>query len=221
MNELGEIVPHFENAPESLIEDFKRQRISKVFKKGTSITLEGDQCIYFPIVKSGVVRVYMLGNNGQEITLYRIEPGESCILTISCLLSNKNFPAYTYVEKDSEILLVANNVLKEWVSKYDSWAQYIYNYLSSVLINVLNLIDDLTFKRTDTRIYEYLIENYVKHGKVIKTTHKEIAYDLGTAREVVSRILKELESEILITIHRGEIVVKDIDAIKRRVKYLQ
>ena len=80
---LIEILPFFENAEDNLITDFQKYHLIKTFDKGQFLTMEGDECGYFPIVKSGVVRVYKLSENGQEFTLYRINPGESCILTIS------------------------------------------------------------------------------------------------------------------------------------------
>lgn len=220
-NQLKEIIPFFISASNSIEAEFSNNIISHSFKKGTFITMEGDKCNYFPIIKTGVIRVYKVGNTGQEITLYRINPGESCILTISCLLAQNNFPAIAVVEKDCEVLLVTADKIREWIRKYDMWAEYIYNYLSKVLMNVLKIIENISFKKIDVRIIEYLIEQNSKLGKTLELTHQQIAYDIGTAREVVSRTLKELESQNIISQTRGKIIIIHLTELNKRLTYLQ
>lgn len=218
---LKEIIPFFSSAGNEIETEFSLHVLAHKFNKGTFITMEGDKCNYFPIIKSGVIRVYKVGSNGQEITLYRINAGESCILTISCLLSKNEFPAIAVVEENSEVLLVPADILRLWIRKYEIWSEYIYNYLSHVLMNVLSIIDNISFKRTDVRIIEYLIEYYSKHGEIIKLTHQQIAHDIGTAREVVSRTLKDLELQKAIRQSRGKIELIDIPALQKRITYLQ
>ncbi len=220
-NHLKEIIPFFNNASIAIEKEFSENVISHSFKKGNVITMEGDKCNYFPIIKSGVIRVYKVGYTGQEITLYRINSGESCILTISCLLAQNNFPAIAVVEKDCEVLLITAEKIREWIRKYDIWAEYIYNYLSKVLMNVLKIIENISFKRIDVRIIEYLIEQSSKHGKTLVLTHQQIAYDIGTAREVVSRTLKELESKNIISQVRGKIFINEHSELNKRLTYLQ
>ncbi len=218
---LKEIIPFFSNVSNTIEKEFSDNVFSHTFKKGTFITMEGDKCSYFPIIKSEVIRVYKVGYTGQEITLYRINPGESCILTISCLLAQNKFPAIAVVEKDCEVLLITADKIKEWIRKYDIWAEYIYNYLSKVLMNVLKIIENISFKKIDVRIIEYLIEQNSKQGKILELTHQQIAYDIGTAREVVSRTLKELESQNIISQTRGKIIIDQLTELNKRLTYLQ
>ncbi|MBK8943901.1 MAG: Crp/Fnr family transcriptional regulator [Ignavibacteriae bacterium] len=218
---LKEIIPFFSNVSNAIEKEFSDNVLSHTFKKGTFITMEGDKCSYFPIIKSGVIRVYKVGYTGQEITLYRINPGESCILTISCLLAQNKFPAIAVVEKDCEVLLITAEKIREWIRKYDIWAEYIYNYLSKVLMNVLKIIENISFKKIDVRIIEYLIEQNSKQGKILELTHQQIAYDIGTAREVVSRTLKELESQNIISQTRGKIIIDQLSELNKRLTYLQ
>ncbi len=218
---LNKIVPFFKNVSDEISTEFENNSIYQSFKKGTFLTMEGDPCNYFPIIKSGIIRVYKVGSSGQEITLYRINPGESCILTISCLLAKNDFPAIAVVENDSEVLLVTADKLREWIRKYDIWAEYIYNYLSKVLMNVLKIIENISFKKMDVRIVEYLLENYNKMGKSLTLTHQQIAHDIGTAREVVSRTLKDLESNKSISQSRGKIVITNISELQKKLTYLQ
>ena len=167
---LGEIVPFFRDADSNIEDEFKQYAMVQKFSQGAFLSLEGDSCNYFPIVKSGIVRVYKIGRTGQEMTLYRIKRGESCILTISFLLSKNPFPAVAIAEKDCEMILIPANVIPDWISKFPLWNNYVFDYLSKVLINVISMLEDITFKRVDIRIAEYLTKSFLAKGKIIKAT---------------------------------------------------
>jgi CRP/FNR family transcriptional regulator len=213
-NILSSTIPFFEKASSEINLEFENNVLFKKIPKGQFIAMEGDNCTYLPIVKSGKVRVYKLSKNGNEMTLYRINPGESCILTISCLLTNKDFPAIAFTENDSELYLVNANVVKTWISKYEIWRDYILDYLSSIILKVLTLLENTTFNRTETRVIDFLISHSEHNNKYLKFTHQHIASEIGTSREVVSRILKELESEKLIKLSRGSIVILQKEVLK-------
>lgn len=213
-NILSSTIPFFEKASSEINLEFENNALYKKIPKGQFIAMEGDNCNYLPIVKSGKVRVYKLSKNGNEMTLYRINPGESCILTISCLLTNKDFPAIAFTENDSEIYLVNANVVKTWISKYEIWRDYILDYLSSIILKVLTLLENTTFNRTETRVIDFLISHSEHNNKNLQFTHQHIASEIGTSREVVSRILKELESEKLIKLSRGSIVILQKEVLK-------
>ncbi|MDZ7764448.1 MAG: Crp/Fnr family transcriptional regulator [Melioribacteraceae bacterium] len=219
--ELNKVVPFFAEADENLLNDFRDNVVAQRVKAGTYLSMEGDPCNYFPIIKSGLVRVFKLGSKGQEMTLYRIEPGQSCILTISCLLSKKTFPAVALVEEDCEVLLIQESVLREWLGKYNLWNQYIFDYLSRVLFNVINILENISFKSIDIRILEFLKSAFIKEGYEIQTTHQKIAIEIGTAREVVSRSLKQLEKQNILRLHRGKIVVTDSEKLQKELSLLQ
>ena len=219
--DLRNLVEFFANAEDKLIDEFNKNAVLQTFPKNTYLSMEGDSCRYFPIVKSGLVRVYKLGPRGQEMTLYRIEPGQSCILTISCLLSNHDFPALALVEEDCEVVLIEEKILKDWMEKYTKWNKYIFDYLSQVLMNVLKILENISFKKTETRILEYLISNSIEYGNELTITHQKIAMDIGTAREVVSRTLKNLEHQSLIELSRGKIFIKDFENLKKGLTLLQ
>ena len=221
MNNLIEILPFFKNADDELINSFHKNHVTKTFTKGQFLTMEGDSCGYFPIVKSGIVRVYKLGENGQEFTLYRINPGESCILTISCILSNNQFPALAYIEEKCEVILVPSDTFNGWIEKYKLWNDYVFSYMSSILNKVISVVESLVFTRTDLRIADFLFKNSLKVGKELNITHQSIANELGTAREVVSRILKNLEKEKILEISRGKITIIDLAKLRTKIKLLQ
>ena len=221
MNNLIEILPFFKNADDELINSFQKNHVTKTFTKGQFLTMEGDSCGYFPIVKSGIVRVYKLGENGQEFNLYRINPGESCILTISCILSNNQFPALAYIEEKCEVILVPSDTFNGWIGKYKLWNDYVFSYMSSILNKVISVVESLVFTRTDLRIADFLFKNSLKVGKELNITHQSIANELGTAREVVSRILKNLEKEKILEISRRKITIIDLAKLRTKIKLLQ
>lgn len=213
---LSDIIPFFKDAPLEVIREFEKNTIVKNIPKGQFIAMEGDNCSYLPIVITGSVRVYKLSKNGNEMTLYRIKSGESCILTISCLLTGKKFPAIAFTETESKVYLISAEVIRYWVSKYQIWREYILDYMSSIIIKVLNLLENTTFNRTETRVIDFLISNSEQHGKILKITHQHIAGEIGTSREVVSRILKDLESENLIKLSRGSILINQKEILKNK-----
>ncbi len=113
----------------------------------------------FANCKKWSVRVYKLSPNGQEMTLYRIKSGESCILTISCLLTNKAFPAIAFTESDSEVILIDSANVKNWINKHNIWREFIFNYMSNIIFKVLSLLESSTFNRTESRIIDFLLLN--------------------------------------------------------------
>ena len=180
----------------------------KQIPAGQHICWEGDVCAQLAIVLSGTVRVYKISESGREITLYRIEENDSCILTASSILSEKRFPALAIVEKDIRAALIPAPIVREWIKKYDAWQMYVFGLMSIRLGDVIATVEEIAFRRVDARIAEYIYRLAEKQESIV-ITHQEIAYELGTAREVVSRILKDFERENIISLSRGSISVKN------------
>jgi len=186
--------------------------------KGKIIFLEGDECRQLALIMSGTVRVYKIAESGREITLYRLEKGESCVLTASCIFSYGQFPAIAAVEKDVEAALVPANVFREWINRYEIWRNYIFNLLAKRLSEVLSTIEEVAFRRMDMRIAEYLLNLALDRKGEIGITHQDIAMELGTSREVVSRILKNFEYEKLISLGRGTITIQDMKSLAKKAE---
>lgn len=215
-HKLSELIPFFKNASSQVDADFSNNQIFKKIPKGQFIAMEGESCNYLPIIKSGVVRVYKLSPNGNEMTLYRIKSGESCILTISCLLTNKNFPAVAFTESESEIILIDSATLINWINKHQIWREFIFNYMSNIIFKVISLLESSTFNRTESRVIDFLLLNIEENCSGLNITHQVIAREIGTSREVVSRILKELESQKIIKLSRGSIAILQKEALKKK-----
>ncbi|MCW8943953.1 MAG: Crp/Fnr family transcriptional regulator [Sedimenticola sp.] len=193
-----------------LNELFYSQASLAKFNSGQPICHEGNQCSHLAIVLNGTARIYKLGENGREITLYRIGQGESCILTASCILSEIPFPAFATCDTDIEAAIIPANAVKHWLSESSVWRDYIFSLVASRLSNIIHVVEDVVFRKMDRRIAGYLSSRAMENDHLITTTHQVIASELGTSREVVSRILKDFEQEKLIKVTRGAIQLLDI-----------
>lgn len=161
-----------------------------------------------PILLDGIIKVRKKDEVGKEIILYKIEPGGSCILSLTSLLNNKYCNAEAFVETKSKVIYVSAEQVKHWVKKYDSWRQYVFKLYYERFDELLELIDSIAFKQVDIRLIKKLIEHQNKQGNNIKVTHQELAKEVGSAREVISRLLKQLERKGLIELDRGIIRIK-------------
>ncbi|NOY05439.1 MAG: Crp/Fnr family transcriptional regulator [Chlorobi bacterium] len=190
----------------------------KVLEAGEWIFHEGDTCSFSAFVLSGTIRVYKQSETGREITLYYVEKGESCILTSSCILSSRTYPAEAVVESASTSLLVPSMVFRYWMKTYDEVRTYIFDLLTSRFAEMTTLIEEVAFGRMDQRIARLLLEKSRDPSPAIHVTHEGLAADLGTAREVVSRILKDFEHTGILRLSRGTITIIDRTMLNKRAK---
>lgn len=200
---------------EELRTEFARHARRIRLSEGTSIAWEGDRCEQLAIILDGVVRVYKIGETGREITLYRIERSESCVLTASCILSRSTFPALAVTESSVDAILVPAHVIRQWLARFEPWRDYLFGLLAHRLADVIATVEEVAFRRMDARVAAYLAA-LGEDGTVVQITHQQIASELGTAREVVSRILKDLERAGQIELSRGTIRLVDRDGLRLR-----
>ncbi len=202
---IASTFPFWENLDCESKTDFLTQVQHIRLSAGQFVCLEGDICNHLPLIISGSVRVYKMGESAREITLYHLEQGDSCIMTASCIISQKVFPAFAVAETEVEALIIPANSLRKWVAHNSIWQEYIFGLLSQRLANVIEIIEQVAFRRLDCRIASYLINNCNNQLKTIQITHEAIAQELGSSREVVSRILKTFEQQGLLSLSRGKI----------------
>ena len=196
-----DIFPVFRKAPEELVEGIISASQLQNFPAGLQIYLEGDACSAIALVLSGGIRVYKTGEGGREITLYDIEKGENCILNASCILSRHSYPANAVTTEAGEILLIPAADFKRLIERYEQMRDFVFTILSERLGLVMALVEEIAFGRLDRRLTEY-IQTKSADGK-LQITHQKIADDLGTSREVVSRILKDFERKGLVRLSRN------------------
>ncbi len=173
---------------------------------GSEVFTEGTGCGKIGFVDSGVVRVYKLSETGREITLYRLGAGESCILSMSCALSNPIHQASAVVEEDATLLTLSMADFQQLVERSHEARNYVFAQFALRLSDVMLLVEEVVFRRMDERLAD-LLHSLTRHTALIHKTHEELAAELGTAREVVSRTLKEFERKGWIQLSRGTITV--------------
>lgn len=205
-------LPFFTQAPPRLQKALLDEASVVRLEAGEYYLREGDECAHFAILASGRMRVFKLGESGHEITLYNVGAGEACPLNVSCILSDRPVPAMARVEERVEAILIPAETFRRWIAEHESLRSYVFQVFASRLAEVMSLVEEVAFRRMDQRLArrleELLIENDGSDGRV-EITHAEIAADLGTAREVVSRLLKEFERLGAIGLSRGRIVLRD------------
>ena len=215
-NQLGATLPFLTKEP-SLMEEALREGRPARLEGGQFICMEGSVCAALPVVLEGTARIYKMGESGREITLYRLGAGDSCILTASCILNENDFPAFAVTEDALEAFLIPPSVLRRWVRQHDAWREYVFDLMSHRLHALIAVVEEVVFRRLDVRLAAYLSERIAGlESPTLHTTHESIAYDLGSSREVVSRLLKEFEHEGLLTLGRGSIHVRDTIGLQSR-----
>jgi len=178
--------------------------IVKDVPKGRTLCREGDACDYLPLVISGNLRVFKAAENGREVTLYTVESGSSCVLSAAGILKGTPFPTQTMAETETRILLVPGRTVGAFYDRYKGWRNFILSLYTDRVSSVIHLVEEVLFRRLDDRLLELLRDKADGKG-IVRITHQKIAEELGSTREVISRLLKELENRDILQQRRGEI----------------
>jgi len=200
---LFQVFPAFQKAPQALVDSILSSGQYMSAPPDTLLLSEGQVCPGLVLMLAGEKRVYKATEAGKEITLYTVDPGEFCILTASSTLSNSPYPASAKSITQVEMLIVPPDKFQEYISQYQEMRDLIFFHISKNFSDVMELISEVTFKRMDERLLDYLIEKS-EDGKLY-ATHQTIANELGTAREVVSRLLKDFERRGIVILSRSSI----------------
>jgi CRP/FNR family transcriptional regulator len=216
---LLDAFPFLQTTPEEFrAEVFDRATLARL-PVGQLICQDGAHCTQLPLVLTGTGRVYKLGENGREITLYRVHPGESCVVTTSCILSERAFPAFAVCESAVEAVVVRPVEVRRWMATSEPWREYVFGLIASRLQEVFGVLDAVLFQRLDQRLITYLLGlRETASEPDIHMTHQTLAAELGSSREVISRVLKGLESQGLLRTTRGLIELLDIPALELRAR---
>ncbi len=213
---LATAVPELRDADEAVLDRLLENAQIVKLDHDRFVFHAGDLCRAFLILLDGEVRVQLTSESGREVTLYRIAPGGSCILTTSCLLSDEQYPAEAIAESDVEALAIPVASFQAALESSQWFRRFVFDGFSSRLTSVIRKFEQIAFTAIDARLAGVLLE-LDKKG-VDKITHQDIAVELGTAREVVSRHLKRFESEGWVRLGRGQVSLVDrqrIEALSR------
>lgn len=201
MIDISVELPFFE--PE-LVNEITQHGIIKTFKPGDELIREGQFISSFPIVISGLIKVIRRNEEGDEILLYYLKDKEVCSMSITCCLSQSKSNIRALVEQEPRVIMLESGWLEKWMNEYPTWKQFIMRSIQFRFQELLDVVDSIAFLKMDERLVRFFIGRYKKAGiKTFSGSHQELAYQLNTSREVVSRILKKLEKQGKVKLSRN------------------
>jgi len=175
--------------------EIQKHAVLTNIKAKTEVIREGQKNKFVPFVITGSVKVYSL-NDGRELIYYYVRPNDSCLMTFSSIFNDYTSKIYAIAEEDSEVMLIPVSVIHEWLIKYPEINRIFYSEYHRRFSDVMNMVNDAVFHKLDKRVLNYIKQQIELTGQnPIRLTHREIASNLGTSREVVSRVMKKVENE--------------------------
>lgn len=191
---------------EKLIEEIVAVSLIRDFNEGDILIDFGDYIKKMPLLIEGAIKILREDFDEGELLLYFIEKGDTCAMTMACCMGETKSEIRAIAETKGKVIMIPVHKMEEWLGKYKSWRNYVFNSYNNRLKEMLNAIDNLAFMNMDERLMNYLVDKAkINHSKEIHSTHQEIAYDLHTSRVVVSRLLKVFENDGKIKMHRASI----------------
>jgi len=191
-----------------LLDEIEQVGTYKKLRENELLVDLGDQMKGIPLLLDGAIKIVREDKKGEEILLYVLEKGDTCASSFASAISNGKCGIRAIAEKESEIIFLPKEKLDEWMVKYKSWRNFIIDSYNIRLNEMMETIDSLAFMRMDERLYKYLTDRaQIMRETSLNTTHQDIAYDMHTSRVVISRLLKQLENEGKIKLHRNKIEI--------------
>lgn len=208
--ELGAAYPALAGLGEAaLVGLLERSQVLEL-PAGTPMFGEGSACRQFPLVLEGSIRVSKC-SEGRELPLYRVGPGESCVLTGGCLVGARDYPANGVVELDARLVVLPRAVFEELMKAHAPFRQYVFSLFADRLAELMTLVEAVAFHRLDRRLAATLLGR----GRMVAMTHQQLADELGSVREMVTRLLRGFADQGLVRLTRGAIEVRDAAALRR------
>ena len=190
--------------------------IERQIKKGTMIHNGSMDCTGLLLVKHGQLRAYILSDEGREITLYRLFDRDMCLFSASCIMRSIQFDVAIEVEKDTSLWIIPPEVYKTIMEESAAAANYTNELMASCFSDVMWLMEQIMWKSFDKRLAAFLLEeSSIEESTVLKITHETIANHLGTAREVVTRMLRYFQSEGMVKLTRGTVEITNEERLRQ------
>jgi len=184
--------------------------------KGKVIHNSGEDCLGLLVIRSGQLRVYIVSDDGREITLYRLFEHDICLLSASCVMNNIQFDIIIETEKDSEFWVIPPDIYKEVSQQSAALANYANDLMAGSFSEVMWLVEQIMWKSIDKRLAAFLLEEAaLEDSDTLQITHEKVANHMGTAREVVTRMLRYFQSENMVKLRRGAIELVDKKALRQ------
>lgn len=195
-------------------EILKDNIIERTYTKGSIVFDNSSSCLGLLNVISGQVRAYLVSDEGKEVTIFKLEDNDLCVLSASCIIKQITFDTQLVANEDTKVLIVPSNIIEDLAYMNIELRCYLYEKALARFSDVMWNMQELLFKGLDSRVANYLINQYERtDSTIIKVTHEEIANDINSAREAVTRILKLFVQDGLIKLQKGSIELVDVDAL--------
>lgn len=204
--DIDTVFPQLE--PE-LRQEIARNSIFKTVKEGEMLIQTGQYIKSTVLLLSGLLKVYREDGEGNEFFMYHIEPGSACALSILCTARNEKSQIKMTAVADSELAFIPVQLADTWVNKYKSWYQFVVATYRERFDELLQTLDSIAFKGLDERLLFYLKRHYQTSGNTLNINHQQIAEELASSREVISRLLKKLELQGVVRLNRSSIEIVD------------
>ncbi|MCB0570949.1 MAG: Crp/Fnr family transcriptional regulator [Phaeodactylibacter sp.] len=176
------------------------------FKAGEVIMDFGSYVKLVPLIIEGSIKVSREDEDGNELFLYYLQPGETCSMSFTCCMMNKKSEIRTIAEEDTLIIGIPTRFMDEWMGRFQSWKNFVMTSYDNRMLELVRTIDSIAFKKMDERLLQYLERKAeANKSRTLNATHQEIAYDLNASREAISRLLKQLEKDGLVELGRNRI----------------
>ena len=179
---------------------------------GKTLFYPGAPCQNYVLVVDGRIRVHLIAENGRDVLLYRVTPGDSCILTTACLLGKKTYPAEGVTEQPVSAFVIDQPSFQQALQQSDFFRSFVFENFSQRLSSVISRMEEVVFEAVERRLARLLLEC---PSERLEKTHQQLASELGSAREVISRHLKRFERYGWIILHRGVIEIQDAQVLQR------
>ena len=213
MNETPTLQSVYSSMFESaLLQEMEEKSMHMTAAAGQEMIKMGQPIRGVPMILSGTLKVSRMNDEGQELLLYYVRGGQGCAMSFSCGMMSQPSQVKACAEEDLSMMVVPVNIMEEWMVKYSSWKTFVMSTIVSEFMDVIKNIDEVTFKKMDDRLVNYLRgKSVIANSSLLNITHQQIADELGTNRVVISRLLKKLETEKKLLLYRNQIkLLKDM-----------
>lgn len=198
-----ELFPQFEPG---LINAIEKEAVQRSFNAGDVIMRTGQYIKSTALVLEGRVKIYRENQEGGEFLMYYLGPGQACAVSMICALQSHTSEIMAVAEEDSEVLMIPVQLMDDMMNKYKTWYQFVIQTYRNRFDEILSVVDNIAFRNMDERLEFYLKRYVEKTGKKsVEISHQQIADDLNSSREVISRLLKKMEQRNLVKLHRNMI----------------
>jgi CRP/FNR family transcriptional regulator len=178
--------------------------VRKTFKSNESLIREGQFIASFPLVLSGLIRVSRTNDQGNELLLYYLKKDEVCAMSLTCCMAQQKSNVNALAEEPTEVILLPVEMLDKWISKYPGWKQFVMQTFQNRFRELIDTVDSIAFMKLDERLIKHFVDRNEKSGATtFSGTHQDLALQLNTSREVISRLLKKLEKNGKIELSRN------------------